>query len=617
MAIIYNLHSGLPKSPSAVEQELSFGYHRQRLEFLRQDIQYQAVQAQEHTQHSQAVQAEQIGALIKSQGTNPQLFYDANGSQFQRPYVNPDFIMRSRLWDKMTSHFAQSDQPRLRLTAHGLGGMGKTELAQYYYQHPPRPYTLRAWFYAETKENLSQQYVELAAEHPEGMKFPKETPIEEKVKQIKKWLESQEDCLLIYDNVPDAKEIEALLPNMGKHHILITSRNAIDWSVHQMLDVDVMEEAEAIGLIGKITGYREDDSDIKQLIKTLGYLPLALAQAGAYMAVKSLPIKDYLERYQDYQPKLLTDESARNPKHKPIWITFDINFEALGNDCPAALETLKQASWLAPSAIPEILLLSMVNSTEDKRLVWDDIKEYIKRYSLMRINIEGKQLNIHPLLQDIIRLKQDAGQQLQYFKQCSEALNALELPLYQSSLAIYKTLVSHAERLHERVQKIVLETSDIKTRELLLLEPISLRVFYWRLRLDQLALKFLVRQLSIYERHYGQDHVETAALLGNLGTVYRQLGKLQEARAYYERAIKIKEQHYGQDHVQTTASLGNLGNVYLKSGKLQEARTYYERALKIKEQHYGQDHIEMATELGGLGNVYRQLRQASRGTSVL
>src|SRR5690349_7457685 len=97
-------------------------------------------------------------------------------------------------------------------------------------------------------------------------------------------------------------------------------------------------------------------------------------------------------------------------------------------------------------------------------------------------------------------------------------------------------------------------------------------------------------------------------LLG-LGNVYLQLGKLQEARGYYERALKIKEQHYGQDHIQTAASLGGLGNVYLQLGKLPEARAYYERALKIKEQHYGQEHVETASTLANLGILYQALNQ--------
>src|SRR5687768_16646559 len=100
---------------------------------------------------------------------------------------------------------------------------------------------------------------------------------------------------------------------------------------------------------------------LKELVKTLGYLPLALAQAGAHMAEKSTNVKDYLMLYQQHQTILMKNETlARNPKHEPIWVTFDMNFKVLAADCPSALETLNQASWLDPSEIPEILLKKMM-----------------------------------------------------------------------------------------------------------------------------------------------------------------------------------------------------------------------------------------------------------------
>jgi hypothetical protein len=396
-------YRGLPEDLSTVEREVALGYHRQRLEFLRQDLQYRSVQAQEQTEHSAAVQTEWVAALMKSQGTNPQTLYGATGVQFQRPYTNPDFIERPQLWDKMTQHFAGQDSQILTLTAHGLGGMGKTELAGYYYLHPPRPYTLRAWFHAEKKEQLYHQYIALAAEHPAGIKFSKEMPVEEQAKRIKRWLEDQKDCLLVYDDVPNAEEIEELLPTQGKHHILITSRNEVDWPVHQKLDVDVMEENEAIALIVKITGCSESEDNFKRLVNTLGRLPLALAQAGAYMAVRKASIEEYLYLYEKKQAEILSEVTRRAPNHKPIWVTFDLNFVALAKDCPEALITIKQASWLNHTAIPERLLQpSSDDVVEDKRL-WLKIKENLSLYSLMRIDVNNHQLSIHPLVQDILR----------------------------------------------------------------------------------------------------------------------------------------------------------------------------------------------------------------------
>jgi tetratricopeptide (TPR) repeat protein len=592
-----------------VESEIFLGYHQKRLDDLRQDLQYQSVEAQEKTEHSQAVQTEKISVLMKSQGTNPQALFDANGQQFQRPDSNPDFIERKVLWEKMTQHFAQSDQQILTLTAHGLGGMGKTELAQYYYQHPPKPYTLRAWFHAESKERVYLQYIELVEKHPKGIKFPKEMLIEEKVTLAKEWLESQKDCLLVYDNVPALTVVEELLPQRGKHHILMTSRNSVGFPRHQTLDVDVMEEGEAMALMIKITGFQESEA-LRQLVNnTLGCLPLAVAQAGAYLAEKQTSVEDYLRLYQRHQVALLKENTLeRNPKHEPVWVTFDMNFKALEVDCPAALNTLKQASWLSSAVIPEVLLQSMINqdSNVPPELLWPDVKKYIGRYSLMKIDIVQHQFSIHPLLQDIIRLKQTPEEQLQQFRVCSETLNALEKSYYQSDLITYKALLPHAECLHAHAKAVAISIADSKTRDFLLMEPICLRVFYLRLSLNQAAVTFLTEVISTHEKHYGKDHVGIAAVLGNLGTVYLDQGNLEQAREHYERALGIQELHYGKNHVETASLLGNLGSVYRQEGKFEQAREYIERALRIREHHYGKDHVETASLLGSLGTVYRE-----------
>lgn len=601
---LYEVYSSLPQEPSEVEKELSSGYHQQCLGNLRKDGDYQGVEAQEKTPHSSAVQAEMISTWMKSKGSNSQPLLDESGQQFQRPYDNPDFIERPKLWKKMTQHFATAEHQILTLTAHGLGGMGKTELAGRYYLHPLKVYALRAWFDASSNESLFLQYVDLAESN--GMQFIKDMPIEEKVARVKKWLEEKKDCLLIYDNVPNVESIMKWLPKQGKHHILITSRNAVDWPTHQKLDVDVMEEEEAIALIYKVTGYNSDEPRLKELVHILGLLPLALTQAAAYMKVKDKSISEYLLEYQQSQSSLET--SNINPKHEPVWVTFNMNFTSLQQECPAALMTLKQASWLSDRAIPEVLLFLMTDNIDarPKELVWDDVKEHVRRYSLMRINVEDLQLSIHPLLQDIIRSQQTFQEQLQQFRECSDALSTLEKPCYEHNLIIYRALFPHAERLYAHAKQVAIRVKDDKKHDFLIMETASLEMFYLRLSLNQQALGFLTEKISIQEKHYGKDHLKTARLLANLGNVYREQGKFEKANECYQRSLKINQQHHGEEDIRTAMVLGGLGNVYQQQGKLEDARDCYERALRIEERHYGKDHLEMASNLGGLGNIYQQ-----------
>jgi len=423
----YKAQGGLTNQANAAEvaAEVELNYHKQRLDYLRQDLNYQALKVQEEVEYSAVTNTKIVGALMESRGINPQNLWDAAGRQYQRPTTNAHFIPREALQAKINAHFKGKDQQILTLTAHGMGGMGKTTLASHYFQHPPHPYTIRAWFNAGSREQIYQQYLDLI-KRVENIEYPKEMPIEEQAQRVKQWLEKQKDCLLVFDNVEKVEDLEGLLPEQGKHHILITSRNEGAWPINQSLDVDVMTIDESIDLIVKITGINKTNeknlSKLKILVNTLGCLPLALAQAGAYMKVRKKTIDDYLLDYKSSQSSVLKVKTSMSPKHEPIWVTFDMNFKALQEDCPAALQTLKQASWLAASNIQYYLLISLIDAeklvilkTPGTSLLWGEIVENIGKYSLMRFDTERHLINIHPLLQDILRSKQTEEEQIKTF----------------------------------------------------------------------------------------------------------------------------------------------------------------------------------------------------------
>jgi len=310
-------------------------------------------------------------------------------------------------------------------------------LAKYYYHYPPEPYSLRVCFDAENREILYSQYIALAKMY--NIEFSEQVPIPEQVKLIKEnwleqqrdylliydnvsnaenlegllpeqvklikenWVEKQRDCLLIYDNVSNAENLEGLLPEQGKHHIIITTRNEVDWPTHQMLAIDVVEEHESMKLLEKMLGF---GIKFPELAKVLGYLPLPLAQAGAYIEEKSKSVDDYLELYARYPSYLMSDTTLElAPKHEPIWTTFDKDFKELETICPSAMTTLKLASSLDGEIIQEKILKSMLEIAIDEpiNLLWNDIKGYISQYSLMDIDAEKHEFKMHTLVQNILR----------------------------------------------------------------------------------------------------------------------------------------------------------------------------------------------------------------------
>src|ERR1700684_4500321 len=68
--------------------------------------------------------------------------------------------------------------------------------------------------------------------------------------------------------------------------------------------------------------------------------------------------------------------------------------------------------------------------------------------------------------------------------------------------------------------------------------------------------------------------------LDNLGILYADQGKLDEAEKMYQRALQGYEKAWGPDHTLTLDTVYNLGPLYKSQGKLDEAEKMYQRALQ-------------------------------------
>jgi tetratricopeptide (TPR) repeat protein len=73
------------------------------------------------------------------------------------------------------------------------------------------------------------------------------------------------------------------------------------------------------------------------------------------------------------------------------------------------------------------------------------------------------------------------------------------------------------------------------------------------------------------EKPLGLDHTSTLDILNNLGNLYRDQGKLNEAEDMHQHALSGYEKALGPDHTDTLRSVGNFGLLYSDQGKLKEA----------------------------------------------
>ena len=97
--------------------------------------------------------------------------------------------------------------------------------------------------------------------------------------------------------------------------------------------------------------------------------------------------------------------------------------------------------------------------------------------------------------------------------------------------------------------------------------------------------------------------------LNNLATLYRDIGRKEEAGNFLERALEIWEGHLGDDHPIIAQALNNLMVIRTDPKRFEEAEGLAQKTLDITERTFAPDHPYVAVLLG---NYARLLRETHR-----
>jgi len=304
----------------------------------------------------------------------------------------------------------------------GLGGVGKTQIAvEYAYRHRDE-YTAVLWCFAGTEQSVRSGYSAIAAllDLPE-----KDSQEQAKVTEaVKNWLEQNTGWLLVLDNADDPALMRPFLPQQGKGHILLTSR-AYSFQKIVLLsprEVNVLSPGEAREFLLRRTGKEptEKSPEADALAKELGYLPLALEQAGAYIAETGASFSSYLASYRKQGLKLLEKQGPvmgndeKEQQKRTVATAWALNFADVEKTSDASADLLRLSAFLAPDAIPlELLekgaeelpesLAAKLAEASENPLVLDELLSPLLRFSLIRREDEKRTYSIHPLVQEVVR----------------------------------------------------------------------------------------------------------------------------------------------------------------------------------------------------------------------
>lgn len=537
------------------------------------------------------------------------------------PARNPAFVGRTKQLQAIHDAFNGTDHPAALapLAIQGLGGSGKTSLAAEYAHGYAQDYAGVWWAPAGSRAVLLDNLAELASVLEPGeyggeaelrQAGAKEPDREELVKAaLARLATSRKPWLLIYDNVARPDEVRGLIPSAGAHVIITTrSRNWTGWATPMPLGE--FEPLEAIQLLLKLTG-RPSGESVVRLAKTLGYLPLAIEQAGAYILDTGISFNRYADRADDLIAKAPKD--ARYPDS--VAATFNLAIERVVGECPVAARLLDFLSMLAPEQIPHDLIDDSV-LTEDDR---DEALGALHRSSLIKYedadpnSDDSPPISVHRLVRAALH---------QRLRAADKVADALRIATERLAVAFpdksysdpkcwprCKQLLPHALTLREEAAR-----AKFESRELAIVLDGAANYLLGRGAFAD-AEKLFSETVQMGQRVLGPEHALVGDWLNNFGNVYLNSGRYEEAKARYFESISIGVKTTGREDPKIATRLSNLAYALMKTGQYAEAEGYYLEAISTSIKAYGRQHERVAARLHKLAMLYQSTaRPAEAGT---
>ncbi|KAI1297975.1 kinesin light chain 1 [Xylaria venustula] len=257
----------------------------------------------------------------------------------------------------------RSDGSRRAVILHGLGGIGKTQLAVAYAKRYRDEYSAIFWLNIKDETSIQQSFTKVAKrvlqQHPHAS--PLSTlDIQQDRKKVAEavlaWLSllGNTRWLLIYDNYDNPKlgtstdnaeiDIGQFLPEAYQGSIVVTTRSSQVDIGHRIRIRKLESIHDSLQILATTSG-REcliTDANAKMLVEKLDGLPLALATAGTYLRHVSISFAEYLRLYKESWERLHMDTpNLGSYRDRTLCSTWQLSYVQIQKQHPLAAHLLR------------------------------------------------------------------------------------------------------------------------------------------------------------------------------------------------------------------------------------------------------------------------------------
>lgn len=298
---------------------------------------------------------------------------------------------------------------------------------------------------------------------------------------------------------------------------------------------------------------------IRRLLDVLGYIPLAITQAAAFIKRNRMSVQGYLaalekdnQNLTDYLSQDLQD--PRRPQGFPnsVFRTWKLSFDQILIQEPQTAKLLSLIAMLDPQRIPENLLQPLTEKDVGFRMALGTLDGF----ALITQEIGRETYTIHPLIQASVHYWLE--QRIEKADYASQALRLLA-----------KEFPSGKHEHKERCESLLAHA-----------------------------------QVVLYYNYISEDDLRhRGALLYNVGWFNVQQGRYTSAYREVSEAYKINREQLGEDATTPLNSLSLLASVLQNQGDYEAAEEMNRQALAGREKVLGVEHPSTLMSVSNLALV--------------
>ncbi|KAE8382568.1 hypothetical protein BDV26DRAFT_237050 [Aspergillus bertholletiae] len=585
---------------------------------------------------------------------------------------NPRFVGRESEIAELEGLIENSEGPS-RIAICGLGGVGKTQIAlqlAYRLQNKHSDYSV-FWISCTSHESVEQAYMSLA----KIVGIDNVNPADAK-NRVKAYLSQRTGrWLLVFDNVDDIDMwiqgstsnpnpvLVNFLPQSEQGRILFTTRNrklAVKLASSNVIDISEPDIKTATRILENLLikkGLLDNNDVIKVLIEHLASLPLAIAQAAAYINENDIGFTEYLMLLQEPEPEvieLLSEDFGDEEQYRsvnPVATTWLVSFQQIQRQNQLAADYLSFMACISPRDIPQSLLPAAISKKKKLEAIG-----LLKAFSFINDQAESC-LSLHRLVYYATRnwmrqnrhldsyIQKTADQLSHVFPAADHANRKLWREYLPHAVALigqtefrkqqeaYATLLENVgmclyrdgrygeaedpvlRAMHINVQILGLEntsTLDSMAR----LAWIYMKQGRWK-DAEELQVDVLVAS----KRVLGPKNPDTLAAMSDLACTYHEWGRQEESEELQTEVLTASKETLGPEHADTLTSMNNLASVYRGQKRWKKAEGLGLQVLKLRKRVLGSNHPDTVTAMNNMALIYEaqeRWREAEElGTQVI